>query len=65
MASGRIRGFWRRISNALVHLGESSDADPGMDTPERTAEKKQDAADARSRYPGASVPPAIWGHGKL
>jgi hypothetical protein len=65
MASGRIRGFWRRIGNALVHLGESSEADAGMDTPERTAEKKQDAADARSRYPGAGVPPAIWGHGKL
>ena len=65
MTSGRIKGFWRRISNSLVHLGESSDTDPGMDTPERTAEKKHDAADARSRYPGASVPPAIWGHGKL
>jgi len=65
MASGRTGGFWRRASRALVHLGESPDADPGMDTPERTAEKKHDAADARARYPGDSMPPAIWGHGKL
>ncbi len=44
MVSGRIQGFWRRMRNAMLRQGNPDYADPGRDTPERTAEKKSDAA---------------------
>ena len=45
MVSGRIKGFWRRVRNRhLFSQGNPSYADPGMDTPERAVEKRQDPA---------------------
>lgn len=62
MASGRIRRFWRGMRNAMLRQGNPGYADPGMDTRERTAEKKLDATHA-PRYPGDNVPPAAWTSG--
>ena len=61
MASGRIKGFWRRVRKAhLFAQGSPSYADPSMDTPERAAEKKHDPARSRPGYPGDNVPPGAW-----
>jgi hypothetical protein len=60
MASGRIKGFWRRLRNAMHAQGNPSHADPSMDTPERAAEKKHDPERSRPRYPGDDVPSGAW-----
>jgi hypothetical protein len=60
MASGRIKGRWHKLRNAMRVQGSPGPADPSMDTPERTAEKKQDAARVPPRYPGDNVPPGAW-----
>ena len=56
MASGRIKGYWRRVCNAMLVWGNPSSADPGMDTPERAAEKREDPARSRPDYPGDKIP---------
>ena len=58
MASGRIKGFWHRVRNALLVQMNPSYSDPSMDTPERAAEKKQDPMRSHPPYPGAGVPPS-------
>lgn len=60
MASGRIKGFWRTMRHAMLAQGNPDHADPGMDTPERAAEKKQDAEHRPPRYRGDNVPPGAW-----
>jgi hypothetical protein len=61
MASGRIKGYWHRMRKAMLLQGNPDYADSGIDTPERIAEKKLDAAHHPQRYPGDNVPPAVWG----
>ena len=61
MAFGRIKGCWRRIRKAMLLQGNPDYADSGIDTPERIAEKKSDAAHRSPRYPGDNVPTAVWG----
>lgn len=61
MASGHIKGFWRRMRKAMLLQGNPDYADSGMDTPERGAEKKSDAAHRPPGYPGDNVPSAVWG----
>jgi len=60
MASSRIKGFWRRMRKAMLLQGNPDYADSGMDTPERAAEKKSDAAHSPPRYPGDDVPSGAW-----
>ncbi len=60
MASSRIKGFWRRVRNSMRLQGNPSHADAGLDTPERAAEKRHDAAHVPPRYPGDDVPPGAW-----
>lgn len=64
MASGHIKGFWHRVRNAF-HQKNLSYADRNMDTPERSAEKRQDATRFPPRYPGDNVPPGAWSTGGL
>jgi hypothetical protein len=61
VASGRVKGFWRRVRKAHLFVqGNPSYADPSMDTPERAAEKRQDSARSRPGYPGDKVPSGVW-----
>ncbi len=60
MAFGRIKGFWRRARSSMCLHGNPGHTDARMDTPERAAEKKHDAAHVPPRYPGDNVPPGAW-----
>ncbi len=60
MTPGRIKGCWHRVRTFMRLQGNPSHADASMDTPERAAEKKQDAARVPPRYPGDNVPPGAW-----
>ncbi len=64
MASGRIRGFWRRVHIAMFGWAHRDYADPDKDTPERAAEKREDPARSRPGYLGDSMPlgPFTQGH---
>ncbi len=63
MTFGHFRGFWRRARGSMRRQGNPSYTDAGMDTPERAAEKKHDAARVPPRYPGDNVPPGAWTSG--
>ncbi len=65
MISGRTKGFWRRIRNAVLVQLNPSYADSDMDTPERAAEKKNHPRRFRPKQGSSDLPmgPLMGGPG--